>query len=88
MLYGTEDKHRDAIFMQRGASGQILNPDVLSPGKTTEERGFYIASVKTVEEFARGCRQHWGIKSTHWSLDVHAFAVASLGECIDITVFL
>ncbi len=39
-------------------------------GKITEERGFYIASVKTVEEFARGSRQHWGIESAHWSLDV------------------
>ncbi len=31
VLYGTEDKHRDAIFMQHGGSGQILNPGVLSP---------------------------------------------------------
>jgi predicted transposase YbfD/YdcC len=36
----------------------------------TEERSFYITSVETVEELAKGIRLHWGIESTHWSLDV------------------
>lgn len=39
-------------------------------GKVTEERAYHIASVKTVEDYARGVRSHWGIESTHWSLDV------------------
>jgi predicted transposase YbfD/YdcC len=39
-------------------------------GKKTEERSFYISSVQTIEEYAKGVRQHWGIESTHWSLDV------------------
>lgn len=39
-------------------------------GEKTEERSFYLTSVTTVEELARGIRLHWGIESTHWSLDV------------------
>ena len=39
-------------------------------GKKTEERAYHIASVKTVEDYAKGVRLHWGIESTHWSLDV------------------
>lgn len=29
-----------------------------------------MGSVATVEDYARGVRQHWGIESMHWSLDV------------------
>lgn len=36
----------------------------------TEERAFHLGSVKTAEEYAKGVRLHWGIESTHWSLDV------------------
>jgi predicted transposase YbfD/YdcC len=39
-------------------------------GKKTEERAYHLGSVKTAEEYARGVRMHWGIESTHWSLDV------------------
>lgn len=39
-------------------------------GNKTEERAYYLTSVKTVEEMAKGIRLHWGIESTHWSLDV------------------
>jgi predicted transposase YbfD/YdcC len=39
-------------------------------GKKTEERAYHISSVKTAEDYARGVRLHWGIESTHWSLDV------------------
>lgn len=39
-------------------------------GEKTEERVYHLGSVKTAEEYARGVRMHWGIESTHWSLDV------------------
>lgn len=39
-------------------------------GHTTEERAFYLTSVKTVHELAKGAREHWNIESMHWSLDV------------------
>ena len=39
-------------------------------GQKTEERAYHLGSVKTAEEYARGVRLHWGIESTHWSLDV------------------
>lgn len=39
-------------------------------GTKTEERAYYLTSVKTAGEFAQGVRLHWGIESTHWSLDV------------------
>lgn len=39
-------------------------------GEKTEERAFHLGSVKTAEEYAKGVRLHWGIESTHWSLDV------------------
>lgn len=39
-------------------------------GEKTEERGYHLASVKTVKDYAKAVRQHWGIESTHWSLDV------------------
>ncbi len=39
-------------------------------GQKTEERAYHLGSVKTAEDYARGVRMHWGIESTHWSLDV------------------
>lgn len=39
-------------------------------GRVTEECVYYLASVSTVEEYARGVRLHWGVESMHWSLDV------------------
>lgn len=39
-------------------------------GKVTEERAYHLGSVKTSGEYARAVRLHWGIESTHWSLDV------------------
>jgi predicted transposase YbfD/YdcC len=39
-------------------------------GEKTEERAYHLGSVRTAEEYARGVRMHWGIESTHWSLDV------------------
>lgn len=39
-------------------------------GNKTEERAFYFGSVKTVGEYAKAVRKHWGVESMHWSLDV------------------
>jgi len=39
-------------------------------GKVTEERAYHLGSVKTVEDYARGVRLHWGVESMHWNLDV------------------
>lgn len=39
-------------------------------GKKTQESAFHFGSVETVVEYAQGVRKHWGVESTHWSLDV------------------
>jgi predicted transposase YbfD/YdcC len=40
-------------------------------GKTTIERRYFIASLKAdAKVFARAVRNHWGIESTHWILDM------------------
>jgi len=42
-----------------------------SKGKTSQERRYYISSLKaTPKDFADSIRSHWGIESTHWVLDV------------------
>ena len=38
--------------------------------KTTEERQYHLGSVETVEEYGLAVREHWGVESIHWSLDV------------------
>lgn len=38
--------------------------------KETEERQYHFGSVETAGDYARAVRIHWGIESTHWSLDV------------------
>lgn len=39
-------------------------------GNITEERAFYLGSVKTVDEYAYAVRKHWGVESMHWLLDI------------------
>lgn len=39
-------------------------------GKQTEERVYHLTSVKTVKDYSKAVRLHWGVESTHWSLDV------------------
>jgi predicted transposase YbfD/YdcC len=39
-------------------------------GKKTSELSYYIASIKSVKEFEKATRNHWGVESMHWSLDV------------------
>ncbi len=38
--------------------------------KHTEERTFHICSVTDASVFADAVREHWGVESAHWSLDV------------------
>lgn len=43
---------------------------VTKDGVTTSEEAYYIGSITDVAEFATAVRQHWGVESMHWSLDV------------------
>ena len=38
--------------------------------KTTEERQYHLGSVETVDEYSLAVREHWGVESMHWELDV------------------
>jgi|GEM_PF-171483 len=40
------------------------------PTKKTNETAYYIGSVDNVGDFAVAARNHWGVESMHWSLDV------------------
>ncbi len=53
----------------------FVRSTVETKGKKTLEIRFYISSLKAPEggacdEFARAVRSHWGIESSHWTLDV------------------
>lgn len=39
-------------------------------GKETEEIRYFLCSISTVSEFAEAVREHWGVESMHWTLDV------------------
>ncbi len=67
----TDTKWMDAKddWTKLGGIGMVIRKCEID-GNKTEERAFYLTSVKTVEELAKGIRLHWGIESTHWSLDV------------------
>ena len=40
------------------------------PTRKTIESAYYIGSVANVFDFAAAARNHWGVESMHWSLDV------------------
>lgn len=40
------------------------------PIRKTIETAYYISSVDNVIDFATAARNHWGVESMHWSLDV------------------
>ncbi len=69
--YSTDIKWMDAKkdWEKLSGIGMVIRRCEIN-GKKTEERAYHIASVKTAEDYARGVRLHWGIESTHWSLDV------------------
>ena len=39
-------------------------------GEKRQERALHFGSVGTVIEYSEAVRKHWGVESTHWSLDV------------------
>lgn len=43
---------------------------IAEPTKKTVEIAHYIGSVDNVTDFASAARNHWGVESMHWSLDV------------------
>lgn len=43
---------------------------IAEPMKKTVETAYYIGSVDNVTDFASAARNHWGVESMHWSLDV------------------
>ena len=56
-----------------GLSGVgMIETQVQKGDKITQERRYFIVSkgVKTVDEFAKAVRAHWGVESMHWTLDV------------------
>jgi predicted transposase YbfD/YdcC len=69
--YSTDIKWMDAKeeWTKLTGIGMVIRKTQIGK-KQTEERVFYLTSVKNVEDFAKGVRMHWGVESTHWSLDV------------------
>lgn len=43
---------------------------IADPMKKTTETAYYIGSIDNVMDFAMAARNHWGVESMHWSLDV------------------
>jgi predicted transposase YbfD/YdcC len=56
----------------KGLSGiGVVESTIERNGKISFERRFYITSLNSVDKFAKGVREHWGIEnSLHWTLDV------------------
>jgi predicted transposase YbfD/YdcC len=43
---------------------------IADPSKKTKETAHYIGSIDNVTDFALAARNHWGVESMHWCLDV------------------
>jgi Transposase DDE domain. len=69
--YSTDIKWMDARkdWEKMNGIGMVIRK-VEENGSKREERAFHFGSVKTVGEYAEAVRKHWGVESTHWSLDV------------------
>jgi len=74
-LYSTDldwmiDAKKDWIKLT-GVGMVIREVNYLSnPAKQTNEISYYIGSVNQVADFAKAVRNHWGVESMHWCLDV------------------
>jgi len=42
----------------------------ISSGEVSSDVRFYLCSINGIEQFAKSVREHWGIESMHWTLDV------------------
>lgn len=49
--------------------GMVISHCTRGDVKTTDTR-YFIASINGITEFSNTVRQHWGIESCHWTLDV------------------
>jgi predicted transposase YbfD/YdcC len=49
--------------------GMVIR-EVDTKKEKTIEKAFYVGSVNNVNDFASAVRNHWGVESMHWSLDV------------------
>ncbi|MCX7923863.1 MAG: ISAs1 family transposase [Clostridia bacterium] len=49
--------------------GMVISRCTRGNVKTTDTR-YFIASINGITEFSNTVRQHWGIESCHWTLDV------------------
>lgn len=49
--------------------GMVVRETESDKGRTSET-SYYIGSIDSVKEFEKAARNHWGIESMHWSLDV------------------
>jgi predicted transposase YbfD/YdcC len=69
--YSTDIKWMDARkdWEKMNGIGMVIRR-VEEKGNKREERAFHFGSIKTVGEYAEAVRKHWGVESTHWSLDV------------------
>lgn len=48
----------------------MVERETTTNGNKTSDLSYYIASVKSAKEFEKAARNHWGVESMHWSLDV------------------
>lgn len=54
-----------------GLSGIGMVEAVVTKGsKTTNERRYFLTSLTEINQFSKSVREHWGIESEHWILDV------------------
>jgi len=69
--YSTDIKWMDARkdWAKMTGIGMVIRKVQLGD-KETEERQFHFGSVDDVKDYADAVRMHWGVESTHWSLDV------------------
>ena len=50
--------------------GLVMREVTFSTGEKTFEKAHYIGSADNVGDFAKAARNHWGVESMHWTLDV------------------
>lgn len=69
--YSTDIKWMDARkdWAKMTGIGMVIRKVQVSD-KETVERQYHFGSVDTVGDYAKAVRMHWGVESTHWSLDV------------------
>jgi len=53
------------------ALGMAMNISTnLKTGAVSEDMRFFISTVTGIGQFAKSVRDHWGVESMHWTLDV------------------